>query len=311
MHTFFSVLIVLTLSCCFTNFASGQIQCNSPSQNGTTTNYNMGNGSLYYSIYFSGVCYEAGAYGGGEDTFDDAVAVKINERFIQNYTYFNTTGDPADNTIDREFYVTFQETVEGLLFSRKVYFPANAPWGRWLEIIKNPTAQDISVNFTLMGDSGHDGETHVWASSTYPNGTNTSLPWTPTDYFVCLDDSTNPGDDEPDCFGYYWPGGLAPYAVSINTTACYGASSVAYGYEVDFHFTVPAGETRIIMQAWAIGYDRANVLPQGQNFGTFPASLLAGISDTERCLIVNAPPCATPTSSSAARNIPFLTFDLF
>ncbi len=121
-------------------------------KNKTTANlfylfsYQQDNGTLFFELYENGVYQEAGSYIGGWDTFDDAIALRINGELVGNYTSRNTTGNARIIPLSGRF-TEFQPTSEGLLFKRKIYFPANAPWGRWLEIIENPTDNNITVDF--------------------------------------------------------------------------------------------------------------------------------------------------------------------
>ncbi len=100
--------------------------------------------------------------------------------FIDNAPYQNPSGSYTTEAGGRE-YVLGNATLSGLTVSRKVYFPEDRNWVRYLEILKNPTGSPITVEVRVYSNLGSDGSTRVVTTSSGDTIANKNDYWTVSD----------------------------------------------------------------------------------------------------------------------------------
>lgn len=93
------------------------------------------------------------------DAYDGAFRL-----YIDDDIYNPSPGDYMIEAGGRE-YVLQKETMLGLTVYRKVYFPEDRNWVRYLEILYNPTASPITVDVRIYSNFGSDNNTRVVKTS--------------------------------------------------------------------------------------------------------------------------------------------------
>lgn len=84
--------------------------------------------------------------------------------YIDSFEYVSASGDYTTEADGRE-YVLDKVTMSGLTVSRKIYFPEDRNWVRYLEILHNPTSSPITVDLEIQSDFGSDSHTRVVTTS--------------------------------------------------------------------------------------------------------------------------------------------------
>ncbi|MBT4136164.1 hypothetical protein HOD75_01700 [archaeon] len=229
---------------------------------------------------------------GEADVFDGGL-----RPYINNSEYTGTRSTTEDS--GREA-VCDPQTKSSLNITRKVYVPANENWARYLEILHNPTAGIVCVDYKISQNMGSDG-------SDYLNTSSGDTTWNTDDYWMMWDDTSPTTGDDAATFIYQEDGTSEPVDTVSPTTASGGANSWIWE-----NVCVPAGDTKILMHfftQWdtrAQSEAEANVISENFNNDTH----ISGMSDDEKSQVVNWQISATKsggTVSTTPGTTPFYT----
>lgn len=80
------------------------------------------------------------------------------------FTFYGRNGPSTLTCEDREVRLA-EQSVGDLTMSRRVYVPAGAPVGRWLEVLRNDGAAPLTVTAYLTHNLGSDNNTSIFATS--------------------------------------------------------------------------------------------------------------------------------------------------
>ena len=219
-----------------------------------------------------------------------------------------------------------QDGLDGLNVTRRVYVPGDGYFARYVELLSNPTAQDITVDVklttnyrnvqrTLQVDGTAIGTTdapHILATSSGDTILNVTDPTTP-DHWMTLG---GPVDEDPFIRGNLFafntamppvgdvfdgPGGkLAPTSASYapDSSGTYAAFTQTYTA-----VTVPAGATVGILHFISQQNNFAGANASATRLVQLPPEAIAGLTDADRSAISNF---VVPAASSVPA-LPSLT----
>ncbi|HRY36253.1 MAG TPA: peptidoglycan-binding protein [Candidatus Magasanikbacteria bacterium] len=208
--------------CCDNCVGSGSLGLSSFEQE------DLYDGSSYNSGYGFRYDAEGGGYlnDGSNDAYDGMYYLEISgEQYNGNFAAFEEN--------DREF-VFDQETISNLNVSRKLIVPTTTNgFGRYLEIINNPTEEPVTINVRVYGNLGSDGGTKLIRTS------NGDRILTTEDYWLSTDDSRDGGYDPS--LGHLWDGNGG--SDRIDSVELSGDDLEYYWNNV----TINPGETKIYM----------------------------------------------------------------
>lgn len=154
-----------------------------------------------------------GGFENHNDAYDGAYYLKVNG----NYFSYNKVATLSNG--GREILLG-PDVMENLQVSRRVYVPTEGGYARYLDILNNPTASNITVAVKIEGYLGSNGYTRLIVSPTQSGGR----------YAVTTD-----GGDDP-ALGHVFSSNDAPL---IGTQMFTPEGEFNYGWNV----TVPAGGT--------------------------------------------------------------------
>lgn len=160
------------------------------------------------------------------DAFDGYAGIRIND------TSYSDNGSVSFECAGRQL-VYNPQTMGSLVVSRKVYVPDNDEFVRWLNLITNTSGSPVAVTLRMYNDLGSDSYT------TIHNTSSGDMVWTTADTWFVTD-----GDSDDPKLGHVVQGPGSPVApvATIDFDDGY-ADEPVWTYD----FTVPAGETVIIM----------------------------------------------------------------
>lgn len=168
------------------------------------------------------------------DTYDEYAFIL----YVDGDEYDDASGDYTTEADGRE-YVLDTEIMSDLIVSRKVYFPEDRNWIRYLEILHNPTSSPITVEVQI--------DTEYLGSGSYTRCVKTSSGDTVADvndYWVVTDDELDGHSKSDPSLSHVWdgPGGAdrIDYLSGLNDEEDYVNY---YWYDV----TVNPGQTVVLM----------------------------------------------------------------
>ena len=171
--------------------------------------------------------------------------------------------------------VTNTEINNSLDVNRKIFVPEDDAFARFLEILNNPTVDDISTTLIIRSDLDSDPDhTNIIDTSSGDQIISTA-----DDFIITDDDLDGAGDP-----------------TLVHAISCSGATvepkSVFLGGEGDeliytYDVTVPAGERVIIMHFASQNENQATAAISAQTLLNLGGSTLSGLSDKEKDDIVN------------------------
>jgi hypothetical protein len=168
---------------------------------------------------FSGGYLDNGLY----DAYDGMYKLSVNgQDFTENFITYEES--------NQEF-VFGAQTISGLIVTRK--FLVVDGYGRYLEILKNPTGAAIVADIMIYGNLGSDGSTIVVNTSDGDDIINAS------DFWAVTDDSCD-GCDDPS-LGHVWDG---PGGAKRIDDAILSGDDLEWSWN---NVTIPAGQTYAFM----------------------------------------------------------------
>lgn len=201
---------------------------------------------------------------------------------VLEHSVGGTTITDADSSVERTIYsngsvaLTYDPVVVNGLNVQLQYFLDNSlPIARSIITLSNPTASAITVNYSLLGNLGSDGDTQLLATSsgdtTYSN----------VDRWVVSDDASTVGNDPGIVTALYGNGAtLTPDASST-----FGST-----YEIDFaNLNIPANSTVSLLFFTSLSNTGAAAVTLASTFNssTGVRPLLDGLSFQEIADIKN------------------------
>ena len=167
------------------------------------------------------------------DTYDDYAFIL----YVDGEEYDEASGYYTTEAEGRE-YVLDTEDIYGLIVSRKVYFPEDQNWIRYLEILHNPTSSPITVYVEIDTTLGSGSDTRCVKTSSGDTVADIN------DYWVVSDDQLEDNEKEHPSLSHVWdgPGGAdrIDYLSGLNDKEDYVNY---YWYDV----TVNPGQTVVLM----------------------------------------------------------------
>ena len=122
--------------------------------------------------------------------------------YIEDTQYDNDDSDNYSTEADGREYFLDDYTMSNLIVRRKVYFPEDRNWVRYLEILYNPTAYPISVDVRIYSNFGSDSNTRVVETSSGDKIPDINDYWA-----VSYDQLTDNGDGTHDpSLSHVWDG---------------------------------------------------------------------------------------------------------
>ncbi|HMD96237.1 MAG TPA: carboxypeptidase regulatory-like domain-containing protein [Terriglobia bacterium] len=182
-----------------------------------------------------------------------------------------------------------EQNLAGLNVTRKVYIPQDGYFARYLEILNNPTANDVTVDVNVVDNIySYYVPTTIITTSRGDNVLNVTDPTNP-DYWVVIDDNV---DNDP--FLVYGPPAVAFTFDGPNGAQRVGAASFApsTGNEQQLSLTwqsvkVPAGQTVALMHFGVQQVSRAAAAASAARLVQLPPEALAGLTAAELSEIQN------------------------
>lgn len=201
---------------------------------------------------------------GTQDAYDGGM------RLLIDNSSFPTFSLASSRQSGRELAIGLAR-MSGLDVTRRIYVPSNRAFVRYMEVLDNPTAADISVSLTINTNLGSDGGTVIVSTS------DGDAVIEPTDFYVVTDDA---GDGSGDPSLAHVVGG--PNGALLPTiTAPLG--SILYTYDV----TIPANDRLIVMHFDSQNANRSSAISSAQSLVVLSAGTLDGVTAEELADIVN------------------------
>lgn len=194
---------------------------------GAEVSYNLdGADGFRYDVQCNGELSDGGTVSRNlGDAFDGVDEVNINDRSIGCFNYV-----PLQ---DNARTLVFGPMRNGMVKqTRKVFVPTQGGYARFLDILENPGAADITVTMTVYGDYGSDSSTIVRVS---PASTGRR--------YVISDDGRTCCDP---ALGQVWAGNGDVLLPTIFTIPPQSRDD----YQVEFQVTIPAGQKVALMHFW-------------------------------------------------------------
>jgi hypothetical protein len=148
------------------------------------------------------------------------------------------SGDYTTEAGGRE-YVLDEETMSGLTVIRKVYFPEDRNWVRYLEILHNPTGSPITVEVEISSDLGSDSCTRVVMTSSGDNVADANDYWATSDE----DYGSECICDDP-FLSHVWDGPGGADRIDVLAELYNGSDEIEYYWK---DVTVNPGQTVVLM----------------------------------------------------------------
>jgi hypothetical protein len=166
-------------------------------------------------------------------------------------------------------------SIGGLNVTRRMFVPVDHAWGRFLEVIENPTSSRIRVDVRHFGNLGSDGSTMIVETSTSDGDFDTSDRWLVTD--------DEDGVFNPTTSFNFW----GPFARVTPQHALLDEDNL----EVQFRVSIPPRSTRILMFFFAQNHNQATAISKSESIDNLPPETLFGISPQDLDRIVNWDVC--------------------
>ncbi|MGA1867761.1 MAG: Ig-like domain-containing protein [bacterium] len=244
--------------------------------------------TLYDSKNYPYDIQDGGALNDGySNAYDGCYYLYIND------TVYTGTRSEVENE-GRETICDVQ-SIAGLNISRKIFVPETENWARYLEILSNPTEDEIFVNVRISGDLGSNGDTLIISTS---DGDSV---FENTDRWLVTDDHSDGGDGPS--LGHIFEGSGAQESVSA-VFASNGNDEFYYGWD---EVGIDPGQTKILMHFAVQQINRSQAISEANTIN--PPSLaitLSGLGESERSKIVNwdlGPKVTSAYPSHNAENI--------
>ncbi|RLB69921.1 MAG: hypothetical protein DRH04_04420, partial [Deltaproteobacteria bacterium] len=164
--------------------------------------------------------------------------------------------------------------LDAVTIRRKVFVPADDGFARYLEMVENRGAEEVTVQLNIRTYLGSGSNTQVLATTSGDTAFNA---W---DSYIVTDDNGDDGSGSP-AMVHVVSGDYAevkPTTITMN-----------YGYYIvtTYDVTVPAGERRIIMHFASQNIDRASAMSRAEQLRHLDGAALTGLSADEQADIIN------------------------
>ena len=211
------------------------------------------------------------------DAYDGAFRLFINGRFDDDdHRYRSSTGDYTTEAGGRE-YVLDKVTLSGLSVSRKVYFPEDRNWVRYLEILYNPTGSPKTVDVEIYSNLGSDSGTQVVMTSSGDKIADKN------DYWSVSDDENGYYSQKYDpSLAFIWDGPKGAKRVDYVSELYSGSGYLSYIWKV----TVNPGQTVVIMHFGGLGMNNSDAMAIAQDLYNYNDSKME-YDLQEKDLIIN------------------------
>jgi hypothetical protein len=211
------------------------------------------------------VWWDGSILDGSSDAFDGGF------RLSANGLFFGSSGDALTEESGRELRLGPWDT-GGLRVTRKVFVPADDTFARFLEIIENPTVNNLIATVRIDTDLGSNSSTVLISTSSGDTIFNSE------DNFIITDDASDGGSDPTIVHVFSGPGALfEPSAVSLSSD----------NLQYTFTIPVPAGTRRILMHFASQNPNRTVAAARAEHLVRLQGSALVGLTRAEQNDIVN------------------------
>src|SRR5204863_7625590 len=179
---------------------------------------------------------------------------------------------------DREVGIS-QGNVGGLNVTRKIFVAPDGYFGRYLEVLNNPSASPITVDVQVQTNLGSDSSTRIIATSSGDRIFGTDDLWLVHDD----DDGSRPYPQTDPTTAEVVGGPDARIHLSQATMAPSGSDSLIYRWN---SITVPPGQTVILMHFVVQNPNQTGATAAVQRLVQLPPEAIAGLSADERVQIL-------------------------
>ena len=205
---------------------------------------------------------QEGMFGGGElsdgtsDAYDGCYYLSVGG------SSYNASGASTLSLAGRQVELPIA-VIGSLRVSRLVYVPAARGWARYVDVVSNPTAADVTTTVRINGNLGSDSATQLITSSSGDTS------FTPIDRWFTTDDSDGSGDPS---LGHVVQG---MGGLTSTTTASLSGDNLDWTFNV----TVPAGG-RIAIMTFAIqAMNRAAARAEAERLVDLPDDAIVGLDE--------------------------------
>ena len=158
--------------------------------------------------------------------------------YVDGEEYDEASGDYTTEADGRE-YVLDTENINGLIVYRKVYFPEDRNWIRYLEIFHNPTSLPITVDIEIYTEELESGEdTRVVKTSSGDTVADVN------DYWAVTDDEYDGNTKSDPSLSHVWDGPGGADRIDSLGVLIDGDDEVYYRW---YDVTVNPGQTVVLM----------------------------------------------------------------
>lgn len=172
--------------------------------------------------------------------------------------YDNDDSDNYTTEADGREYFLDDYTMSNLIVRRKVYFPEDRNWVRYLEILYNPTASPISVGVRIYSNFGSGSNTRVVKTSSGDKIPDINDYWA-----VSYDQLTDNGDGTHDpSLSHVW-GGPGGYD-RIDSLWEFSDESGYINYSWE-NVTVNPGQTVVLMHFGGLAFNNNDAIALAQD----------------------------------------------
>ncbi|MFO0714032.1 MAG: MYXO-CTERM sorting domain-containing protein [Sandaracinus sp.] len=179
------------------------------------------------------------------------------------------------------------QRLSGLDVRRLVYVPTTGDWGRYLEVLDNPGATDLTTTVTISGNLGSDGSTVLMATSSGDGTVDPTERWFATDD---IDGSSDPS------LAHLVQGGADSGAPISARALTQSSDSISWTFDV----TVPAGGRAVIVTFAIQTMTQALAQAEAARLVDLPDDAWVGMDDYETD-VVNFPPRTVLLDCTGAR----------
>jgi hypothetical protein len=210
------------------------------------------------------------------------------------------TSGGATTSADGRTVTLNEATVSGLRVQRIVYVPSSGgSWARYLDVVTNPGATEVSTTVRISGNLGSDSSTRLIATSSGDTVLTTADAWFSTD------DTDGSGDPS---LAHLFQGGPASGAAVSARTMTLSTDNI----DVQFDVMVPAGG-RVAILSFALQYNsQSEVQAEATRLLELPDDAILGLDEyagdivnfslgsfTEPCVgVPELGACTTPRGES-------------
>ncbi len=196
----------------------------------------------------SGQIYDVESKDGSlTDTYDEFAFLL----YVGGGEYDEASGDYTTEADGRE-YVLDTENMSGLIVHRKVYFPEDRNWVRYLEILHNPTSSPITVDVEIYTeDLGSDSYTRVVKTSSGDTVADVN------DYWAVTDDQLNGHSKSDPSLSHVWDGPGGADRIDSLGVLIDGDDEVYYDW---YDVTVNPGQTVVLMHFGGFEMNNTNAI---------------------------------------------------